>query len=475
MRFLKIISLGFCSFFCQITTQAQEVQYINKVFEYHPAPGQFINTIFGSPSAAQSIVGALQGGVSLGAYGGYIVLGFEKSIDNHVENPYGIDFTVFGNANQSSSEAGIVYVMKDDNENGIPDDVWYLIAGSDYWFSSAVHNFEITYVNPKDMIAQDVVWEDNLGNTGIIPANEFHSQPYYPLTDSFPAVPDDKDVFSGLLVKDRMDNSNPAYIVSKKYPFGFIDNQVRAMSYSGWEPDNPYTNEIEGAGGDGIDISWAVDENGSYVNLDKIDFIKIQTGVNALAGWLGEMSTEVLGVVDVEANNTLIGETKLIAIEPIDVNVVKETTKQVSAFHFNKGIIQKNETTVWHSSDNAIASMNEFGILEAKMLGECTIYAQWNLHPEIKDSLLIKIVSATSNLTKVGADVFLYPNPSHNFVFVDGEHDFSKVRIISTLGKVVLQAELVDNKISIEMLPKGLYVVELQGEKGSISKRILKN
>jgi hypothetical protein len=475
MQLFKIISLGFCSLFCHLIIQAQELQYINKIFDYHPAPGQFVNTTFGLPSAAHSIVGALQGGVSLGAYGGYIVVGFEKPIDNNVNNPYGIDFTVFGNANQSSSEAGIVYVMKDENENGLPDDNWYLIAGSDYWFSSSEPDFEITYFNPKDTIAQDVYWEDNLGNVGIIPANEFHTQPYYPLSDSFPLISNDQDKLSGLLVNDRMDNSNPAYIVSQKYSFGFVDNQARVMDYSGWEPDNPYTNEIEGTGGDGIDISWAIDENGAYVNLDEIDFIKIQTGVNALAGWLGEMSTELLGVVDVEVNTTLTGEANLIVIEPIDANMSQGATKQLSAFHFNSGRIQTNESTTWLSSNPEIASISAFGLLETKSFGECTIYAQWDLHAEIKDSLVITVLSETSNNTKLSTDVYLYPNPAPSTVYVGGNSDFSKCTLSNLQGVVVWQSEIFDGKIDIEMLSKGVYIVALYGNEGSISKRIYKN
>ena len=45
-------------------------------------------------------------------------------------------------------------------------------------------------------------------------------------------------------------------------------------------------------------ISDAVNPDGSAANLSHIDFIKVQTGVNAKAGWLGENSTEVFGFTD---------------------------------------------------------------------------------------------------------------------------------------------------------------------------------
>lgn len=43
-----------------------------------------------------------------------------------------------------------------------------------------------------------------------------------------------------------------------------------------------------------MDISWAVDKDGNYVELEKIDFVKVYTAGQVIAGWLGEWSTEVL-------------------------------------------------------------------------------------------------------------------------------------------------------------------------------------
>lgn len=38
--------------------------------------------------------------------------------------------------------------------------------------------------------------------------------------------------------------------------------------------------------------------DGRPADLKYIDFVKIQTGVQAKAGWLGENSTEVFGISD---------------------------------------------------------------------------------------------------------------------------------------------------------------------------------
>ena len=42
--------------------------------------------------------------------------------------------------------------------------------------------------------------------------------------------------------------------------------------------------------------------DGTPADLKYIDFIKVQTGVNVKAGWLGENSTEVFGFTDENIN-----------------------------------------------------------------------------------------------------------------------------------------------------------------------------
>ncbi len=129
-----------------------QIKYATKLIEYKPAPGQFINKSPGLPANAQTVLnGAADPGmmVSLGAWGGYIILGFDEPILNHQDNPYGVDFTIFGNPSLGNSEPGIVQVMKDENANGEPDDTWYELRGSDHFLSSTIKDYTITYTNPN--------------------------------------------------------------------------------------------------------------------------------------------------------------------------------------------------------------------------------------------------------------------------------------------------------------------------------------
>lgn len=67
--------------------------------------------------------------VSLGAFGGSITLQFSSGIKNDANNPYGVDFTVFGNPTPTWSEPGIIQVLKDENKNGLPDDTGKRLPG----------------------------------------------------------------------------------------------------------------------------------------------------------------------------------------------------------------------------------------------------------------------------------------------------------------------------------------------------------
>src|SRR5690606_30515636 len=54
--------------------------FVTKLFEFVPAPGQFINKAPGNLISAEGILGK-KGMVSLGAWGGYIVLGFDHTVN----------------------------------------------------------------------------------------------------------------------------------------------------------------------------------------------------------------------------------------------------------------------------------------------------------------------------------------------------------------------------------------------------------
>ena len=283
--------------------------YIAHVYDFMPAPGQFVNVFPAyKPGYTQdsinaqletALCGKLGGSVSLGSYGGYIVFGF----DHPVVNKHGYDVKIYGNAMQSaavadmaggSCEPGIIMVGVDMDGDGVPSDgdKWYEIKGNDY--DRSQHNFEVTYYKPdEDKVrvphaswrfisdVEYVRWTSNDQNpdstSGYVWRNTFHTQPYWPLW-----IEDTVLTFRGTKLPNTsidMSNGNGNNWFQPFFGEGYVDNLP-----NGQEP--------------GFMIDWAIDEEGRPANLDHIDFIKVYSAQLDYCGWLGEVSTEVCGAED---------------------------------------------------------------------------------------------------------------------------------------------------------------------------------
>ena len=121
---------------------------ISQVYEYTPAPGQFINEGYTAATSAEACDYAFQRlsegqFVSLGAFGGYITVGFDHSVESSTDG--GFDLQITGNAHSSSSEPGIIWVSQDENGNGLPDDTWYELRGSEYGKPETWQDYAVTY------------------------------------------------------------------------------------------------------------------------------------------------------------------------------------------------------------------------------------------------------------------------------------------------------------------------------------------
>lgn len=272
-----------------------------RIVDYCPAPGQFINengevsTIEDAIEMAEESIFKENTYVSLGGFGGYIVFGFDHSIKNIAGKDFMIKGNPFVGPNGCSCEPGIVMVMQDANRNGKPDDIWYELKGENHDDDTTIRNYSITYHRPTNG-AGDIIWEDNQGNTGQITyIPNFHSQMYYPSW-----IKEDSYTLTGTLLKHRT-KQNPETGFWSNEPFGdgYADNMVAVKNADG-EYDL-----IFGEDGNKFDIDNAMDSNWIHINLASIDFIKVYTAVNIEAGWLGEISTEVFDIKDLNPEYSL--------------------------------------------------------------------------------------------------------------------------------------------------------------------------
>ena len=269
------------------------VRYPDTLIAYEPAPSQFANK---KPCLIEDAQGIIDGHglVSLGGWGGYIVVGFEKAIINKTDSAYGVDFTIIGNAYDGNSEPGVVFVMQDENGNGEADDTWYELKGSEYDNDTTNHDYVVTYYYHED---STVTWKDNMQNSGSILRNEYHKQSYYPQGMFTREYPKDSIVFSGILLPTNMRKSSPTTWTTLSYDYGYADNYGTIFGEDFNYPDDPSTPEVEGCGGDPFMLEWAVDEDGNAVALDSIHFIKVQSAVFDSNPRTGDVSCEIKAIV----------------------------------------------------------------------------------------------------------------------------------------------------------------------------------
>ncbi len=457
MKLLGVVALFTCSLSLNLFSQT-----ISEVLEYKPAPGQLINiAASGTPEAAQSIVNSTSGLVSLGGFGGYIVFKFAEPVKNHPNNPYGVDFTILGNALPDWSEPGIVLVMNDENKNGLPDDKWYELAGSDYYFSSTIPDYSVTYFNPKSENAADVFWKDNFGKSGAIWANEFHEQPYFPDSVLFPGINSDSLVFNGSRIFPSVDSVSGVQVKSYRRGFGYADNNLRG-SAPFTVPDNPYTPEKENAGGDAFDISWAVDSLGNYIDLEEIDFIKVYNATNQQASYLGELSTEITGAIIVEANSLITGETESVVIKDLPVEI--EPGKiQLEAYAFDTGRLNRITKINW-STNQEWAVIDENDKLVVNGSGALIITAELESNPEIKTSIQTFVNTATSTKLQelYSADIKVFPNPVFNWLKVENIKD-ATISIQNLNGQeLIFKTRCGDfEEFDVQNFPDGIYILKV--------------
>lgn len=351
---------------CMINVPTPTAQVAGQgLVAYLPAPGQFVNegangSGWGGPFTAKdasTLKGIVEGyvttGVSLGAFGGYVVMDFGEpakdsngkvtgGIFNDPTNAYGVDFTLYGNAMSSWAEPGVVQVSK----NGTK---WYTLAGSLHYQtpvytytdagvytvtkSGAEWNYEAVYTNPVP--ADDGKATGEMGTTGTnvpytftgagtgsgsVVFNNWHQHSYFPLYNNYfvsvnghTLLSGIKNTVEGLDLNKYVEYNNEGSAATltmrgvrlfsegnsyapDKFLFGYADSHPNGLLTT--EQVNPYTTgrtSNSNSNGDPMDLSWAVDDDGTPVYLDSVRYVRVYTGVQQMNGIMGESSTEILG------------------------------------------------------------------------------------------------------------------------------------------------------------------------------------
>ena len=277
-----LLMIGGCASFEEVDgggkePAPKELEY--EVVEFLPAPGQFVNEGYAATSMAEACEYAQERldnhyFVSLGGFGGYIIVKFKTPIIN---SEGGYDFGIYGNSFSGSSEPGVVWVSQDANENGVADDEWFELRGSESGKESTLQNYAITYSRTDN--ETKIAWRDNKGESGTIERNAAHRQDYFPAW-----VTEKEYTLSGTLLPDNSEWSekNQEWVLHA-FEWGYADN------FSTIDLAEDRANRFR--------ILDAHDATGRVNILPQIDFVKVQSATNVIHKIIGEVSTEVRGFV----------------------------------------------------------------------------------------------------------------------------------------------------------------------------------
>ncbi len=263
------------------------------------------------------------GNAYLSAFGGYMTLYFKDPIKNDPNNPYGLDFYVNGNPQfpnvWSFSEPAQIYVAQDKDGDGEPDK-WYALAGSEHYEDTTIWDYEITYTDegtPSANRQRKVRWDDNQGNTGYVcglssGCSGFPSTKVQALNSRYRTQYQPGVLTVGGILIGPIKSQNMIYAPITIFGYG---DCYPASQTVGQGASNPYRDpglsSIDSSlseedwekamtdqygttsHGDGMDISWAVDEDGNPVYLDEISFVRTMSAINVDSGIFSEKSPEI--------------------------------------------------------------------------------------------------------------------------------------------------------------------------------------
>ncbi len=315
--------------------------FVSEVLEYRPAPGRQVYEGFDSylenfKKAGKTVTqdniiskcrskffrnerlfskGNLESSpstVSLGAFGGYIVLAFDHSVQN-LEGP---DIKVYGateflsGAQTIIPQPGVVFVAQDVNMNGQhdEDEPWYILNSGSY-----------ASTTPGDGPQEGLLLGCNVMYrmaTGVLEesTDKMDQEKHFYFPDYIMWSISGAEESSGSIAKLKKDKDFsywPAWLPESeglsfenavRLPNNGVEtwngNILATHEWTWVNPSVQYANTVTCSQNGGLDLSSAIDMNGNPVELKEIHFVKIQTGVCQQIAIDGQCETLVSGVRD---------------------------------------------------------------------------------------------------------------------------------------------------------------------------------
>ncbi|MCK5338542.1 MAG: T9SS type A sorting domain-containing protein, partial [Bacteroidales bacterium] len=212
----------------------------------------------------------------------------------------------------------------------------------------------------------------------------------------------------------------------------------------------------------------------NYIYLDEIHFIKVQTGMMGDVGWLGEISTEITGAVDVAPDPGLTGTLDIIVIK--DLPPILDTTHlQLEAFFFHAGRMLPNVEINWETNA-AWASIDEDDLLSVTNSGELLVKAYLATDSSVNATASCKVelpafLPEENDMLKI----CVFPNPAGNYVSFKGV-DRVKLELFDISGNKIIEIEnyAENERVDINDFPGGLYLARITDGRMSTTVKLIK-
>ena len=82
---------------------------------------------------------------------------------------------------------------------------------------------------------------------------------------------------------------------------------------------------------------------------------------------------------------------------------------------------------------------------------------------------------STLDLGNISTNEFsIYPNPTVNYLFINGLNEYENVTIYDMTGQLIYNAKVSNNQIDVRNFQNGIYILIIETEKGIITKKFVK-
>ena len=99
------------------------------------------------------------------------------------------------------------------------------------------------------------------------------------------------------------------------------------------------------------------------------------------------------------------------------------------------------------------------------------VISSWSTPQTIAYTLNVTVISLDVENQEFNKAISIYPNPTDKELFFDASFEIKRSKIYNLNGQLVLALDVSNNKINVEQLSKGFYIVELESQEGITSKQ----